>query len=129
IVTGGGTGTAGGAIPPGAAATGGVAGATPGWLIAWGATRAAVGATVTVCVPVAGPGSVGCGNPGSAEAGGPAKPMTPATPAATPEARTPQRRAISFIDGDPSSAARGSSDPWSGADCIQPDATATRAGI
>src|SRR6185369_14098315 len=100
IVTGGGTGTAGIEIPPGAT----VAGATAGCPSICGA--AALGATVTVCVTVAGIGSGGCGSTGSAEAVDPAKPTTAATLAAAPPARSRQRRAISFIDVGPSSAVR-----------------------
>src|SRR5258705_12826804 len=46
-----------------------------------------------------------------AEAVGPAKPTTAATPAAAPPARTRQRRGISFIRRGPSSAEGGSSHP------------------
>ena len=100
IVTGGGTGTAGIEMPPGAA----VAGATAGWPSICGA--AALGAAATVCVAVAGVGSCGCGNTGSAEAVVPARPTTATTLAAAPPARSRQRRAISFIDGGPSKRSR-----------------------
>src|SRR3954465_3827883 len=90
---------------------------------------AAFGATVTVCVTVAGAGSGGCGKMGSADAVVvPAIPITPAAAAATPPARTRQRRAFSIIDSDLLSVARGSSHPRSGADCIDRGELVTRAG-
>ena len=123
IVTGGGAGTAGAAIAGGH----GVAGVTPGWPRACG-VAAASGGTATVCVTVAGMGSGGCGSTGSADAVAPAKPTTAAMPAAAPPARTRQRRAISFIDGGPSSAVRGSSHLRQAPTVSAREVLATRAG-
>ena len=79
-----------------------VAGVTPGWPAACGGRRSRGRHHVTVCVTVAGPGQRRLREDRLGRAVAPAKPTTPATPAATPPARIRQRRAISFIDVGPS---------------------------
>src|SRR4029077_10046152 len=66
IVTGGGAGSVGAEMP----ASSGVPGVTAGCPSACGAVAPASGATVIVCVTVAGIGSGGCGDNGPAGGGG-----------------------------------------------------------